>query len=220
LVKQILIVGLGNPGNAYSGHRHNLGFMVVDNIADSQRLSWTVNREKTLVCKAPIDSRDIILAKPQTYMNLSGKAVWPLIRRLNADPAEMIVVHDDLDLARGTVRIKVGGGDGGHKGIRSIADCLRFRDFIRVRLGIGRPPEGVSPEEFVLKKFSPDEAGVVRHLIITGVSAISLLVAHGAEHTRNIIHSVKLPSVSVEGSHLIPVFILLIASGYNIFTSL
>jgi len=189
-----LIVGLGNPGKAYQRHRHNVGFMVLDEIAKVQRLSWTTNREKTVVCEAEIDSRKVILAKPQTYMNLSGKAVHPLVRRLNVDPTAMIVVHDDLDLARGSVRIKVGGGDGGHKGIRSIADSLRFRDFIRIRLGIGRPPEGVMPDQFVLQNFSTDETKVLEHLVSTGISALHLLVVHGVEHCKNIIHSVRSPS--------------------------
>jgi peptidyl-tRNA hydrolase, PTH1 family len=186
-------VGLGNPGKAYARHRHNLGFMVVDEIASGQRLSWRTNPEKTLVCEARMDSTEIMLAKPQTFMNLSGKSVWPMVRRLNIDPSAIIVIHDDLDLAPGKVRVKVGGGDGGHKGIRSIADSLRFQGFIRIRLGIGRPPEGVSAEQFVLHAFSPDETELLKHLILTGLSAVRECVMNGVEHCKNIIHLVKPP---------------------------
>ena len=131
----------------------------------------------------------MILAKPQTYMNLSGKAVAPLVRRIYADPAGIIVIHDDLDLAPGRIRIKVGGGDGGHKGIRSIADSLRFRDFTRVRLGVGRPPAGVQPEEFVLTPFAPEEEETASDLIAGGSRAVRLVIQHGAEQAQNMIHT-------------------------------
>lgn len=186
---RIVVVGLGNPGNGYSRHRHNIGFAVVDELAAQQCVKWTTGREKAQVCETRIADAPVILVKPMTYMNLSGTAVLPVLRRFNADPARMIVVHDDMDLAAGRVRIKVGGGDGGHKGVRSIADSLRFRDFIRVRLGIGRPPPGVAPESFVLSPFSPDEEEVSRTLITTAVAAIGLLMVHGLEHAQRVIHS-------------------------------
>jgi peptidyl-tRNA hydrolase, PTH1 family len=129
------------------------------------------------------------LVKPQTYMHLSGKAVAPVLRRLNANPGNMIVIHDDLDLALGRVRIKVGGGDGGHKGVRSIADSLRFRDFIRVRLGIGRPPPGVTPEEFVLANFEEEEKPLVKDLLTMASCAVRLILRLGLEHARNEIHA-------------------------------
>ena len=163
--KQIVIVGLGNPGKNYSRQRHNLGFRVVDELAQEGACSWKDNRQKALVCEAGIDTTGVFLVKPQTFMNLSGHAVEPILRRLNADPGRMIVVHDDLDLAPGKVRIKIGGGDGGHKGVRSIADSLRFRDFIRVRLGVGRPPEGTSAEEFVLNSFREEEEDLSKDLV-------------------------------------------------------
>lgn len=192
-----LIVGLGNPGKSYARHRHNLGFMVLDEIASDQGLSWRTNKEKTLVCQARFNDTEIMLAKPQTYMNLSGKAVWPMVKRLNLDPSLLLVVHDDLDLALGRIRVKVGGGDGGHRGIRSIADSLRFQGFVRIRLGIGRPPEGVYAEEFVLQPFSLGETGLVDHLIQTGVSAVSECIINGVEHCKNIIHLLKPPQGEV-----------------------
>jgi len=190
--KQIVIVGLGNPGRGYSLHRHNIGFHVVDELARQDNGSWNPNREKTHICEVEIEHQRVILAKPQTYMNRSGKAVAPLLQRENADPARLIVVHDDLDIAVGKVRIKVGGGDGGHKGIRSIADSLRFRDFVRVRLGIGRPPDGVPAEEFVLTAFSPEEEPTVKDLTLAGVQAVRLLVGSGVEEAQNMIHSGRL----------------------------
>lgn len=199
--KQIVIVGLGNPGRAYSQHRHNIGFHVVDELARQEGGSWSPNREKTHVCVVEIETQRIVLAKPQTYMNLSGKAVSPLMQRENADPARLIVVHDDLDIAVGKVRIKVGGGDGGHRGIRSISDSLRFRDFIRVRLGIGRPPEGVPAEEFVLTEFGPEEQPMVKALILAGAWAVKLLVASGVEEAQNIIHSGRLTPDFAERVH-------------------
>jgi len=186
---QIVIVGLGNPGRNYARHRHNLGFMVAEELAKTSGAIWRANREKSQICDAEIAGRRITLLKPQSYMNLSGKAVAPVLRRLNANPGNMIVVHDDLDLALGRVRIKVGGGDGGHKGLRSIADSLRFRDFIRVRLGIGRPPAEVAAEEFVLTNFSAEEASLVRDLIETGSCAVRLILGIGVEQAQNEIHA-------------------------------
>lgn len=198
--KQIVVVGLGNPGRAYSGHRHNIGFDVVDTLAQDEQASWETDRQKAETCWVRIDGHKVFLVKPQTFMNLSGKAVLPILKRLNADPARMIVVHDDMDLAIGTVRIKVGGGDGGHKGVRSIADSLRFRDFVRVRLGVGRPPQGASPEEFVLSCFGPEELAVQESLIRTGMSAVRLVIGHGVEYAQNMIHSGRSSPASVIGA--------------------
>lgn len=190
--KQIVIVGLGNPGKNYSRQRHNLGFRVVDELAQETACFWKDNRRKALVCEAGINSKTVFLVKPQTFMNLSGQAVEPILRRLNADPGRMIVVHDDLDLAPGKVRIKIGGGDGGHKGVRSIADSLRFRDFIRVRLGVGRPPEGTSAEEFVLSPFRDEEEDLLRDLVPTGCRAVHLVVRHGVEQAQNMLYADKI----------------------------
>lgn len=190
--KRILVVGLGNPGRGYTRHRHNLGFMVVDELARQENGLWTTNREKTSVCEVTVEGARLVLAKPQTYMNLSGKAVAPIVKRIGADPATMIVIHDDLDLAQGRVRIKIGGGDGGHKGVRSIADSLRFKDFARLRLGIGRPPAGVPPEEFVLSGFPPEEQSTVDDLVHLGVQALRIIVSAGVDEAQNVLHSGRL----------------------------
>lgn len=189
--KPILVVGLGNPGRGYAKHRHNIGFMVVDALADKGRTGWSITGEKAHICKTEIESRQVVLVKPQTFMNLSGKSVVRALERSRADAAEIIVVHDDLDLALGRVRIKVGGGDGGHRGIRSIADSLRFKDFVRVRLGIGRPPEGVNPEEFVLSSFLPEEREILGLLVSEGCRAVCLILAEGVTAAQNALHSVR-----------------------------
>jgi peptidyl-tRNA hydrolase, PTH1 family len=186
-----LIVGLGNPGPAYARHRHNLGFRVVDRLAEEAGTSWTKTKDKAFTCRAELEGMPVFLVKPQTFMNLSGQAVAPIAARLKSAFPEMIVIHDDLDVALGRVRLKVGGGDGGHKGIRSIADSLRFRDFIRVRLGIGRPPSGVSPEEFVLTSFSPEEKDVVGDLVASGCEAVRLILFRGVQPAQNAIHTSK-----------------------------
>ena len=198
--RPILVVGLGNPGKAYSLHRHNLGFMVVDKLAEEKGGSWQRHREKALVCQIRIEESPAVLVKPQTYMNLSGRAVAPILGKLHADPARMIVIHDDLDLVPGSVRIKSGGGDGGHKGVRSIADSLRFRDFIRVRMGIGRPPEGVPADEFVLSRFTREEAAHLKDHVSRGERAVRLILTLGLEQARNMIHSerVALASTAAE----------------------
>lgn len=191
-----LVVGLGNPGKAYSRHRHNLGFMVVDQLAEERGGSWKKHREKALVCEIQVEKTVAVLVKPQTYMNLSGRAVAPILEKFHADPARMIVIHDDLDLVAGSVRIKSGGGDGGHKGVRSIADSLRFRDFVRVRMGIGRPPEGVPAEEFVLSAFTREESAHLREQVKKGDRAVRLILTLGMEQARNIIHSERVGLVS------------------------
>jgi peptidyl-tRNA hydrolase, PTH1 family len=194
--KPIIVVGLGNPGRGYARHRHNLGFMVVDRLAEDTRQTWSKNKDKTLICETELENQPAVLVKPQTYMNLSGKAVAPVVDRYKAAADRMVVIHDDLDLAAGRARVKVGGGDGGHKGIRSIADSLRFRDFVRVRLGIGRPPTGVSPEEFVLTPFAQEEQELLQELIHLGCHAVRLIILEGVVPAQNLLHSRRLATGS------------------------
>ncbi len=189
---RIVVVGLGNPGKAYSTHRHNLGFMVADRLAQEERALWRKVRENAVVCEIRIDGVLATLVQPQTYMNLSGLAVAPILRKRNVDPSAMIVVHDDLDLAPGKVRIKSGGGDGGHRGVRSIAQTAQSRDFIRVRMGIGRPPGGVDPEEFVLSGITKEEAEGLADHVSRGVQAVRLIATLGLDSARTLIHAGKL----------------------------
>jgi len=189
LGRRIVVVGLGNPGKAYSTHRHNLGFMVVDRLARDEQASWRKTRENALICEIRIDGVGARLVKPQTYMNLSGRAVAPIVRRLGLDPSLLIVVHDDLDLEPGTIRIKLGGGDGGHRGVRSIAETLQSREFVRVRMGIGRPPGRLDPEEFVLSTFTKEEAEGLSEHVSRGNQAVRCIATQGLERARNMVHS-------------------------------
>lgn len=198
--RPVVVVGLGNPGRRYARHRHNVGFMVVDQLADQARSSWSKDSEKALTSRVRIETIPVVLVKPQTYMNASGQAVGAIVRRLHADPARMAVIHDDLDLVFGRIRIKSGGGDGGHKGVRSIADSLRFRDFIRVRLGVGRPPEGVAADEYVLSPFDEHELERLPEQIAAAVYAVNLILTLGMEKAANIIHSGKIVSAPVSRS--------------------
>lgn len=198
--KIVPVIGLGNPGAKYSRHRHNIGFMALDALADELCATWDPVRHEAITCSVEYSGRKLILVKPQTFMNLSGKAVNRLFSNTNIDYRSLIVLHDDLDINLGRVRIKVGGGDGGHKGVRSIADSLRFRDFTRVRLGIGRPPEGMSAEVFVLNPFYPDEVPIVRKIIELGIEATKLIVTDGAERARNVINGLKDLEISGSGT--------------------
>ena len=184
-----IIVGLGNPGEEYCRHRHNLGFMVVDALAEKQRCPWRSNRKKAMICELRLAAREALLVKPQTYMNLSGEAVAPILTARKMSPQRLIVIHDDLDLAEGRVRIKVGGGHGGHRGVGSIVDCFEHEDFVRVRLGIGRPPAEMPPKEFVLTSFGPEGIEVMKDLIKSGLSAVRLILTHGVERAQNVLHS-------------------------------
>lgn len=185
------VVGLGNPGQKYSAHRHNIGFMTLDALSDELGSTWSPIKHEALTCLAEYGGRKLILVKPQTFMNLSGKAVYKVLSNRNIDYTALIVVHDELDISLGRLRIKVGGGDGGHRGVRSIADSLRFRDFIRIRLGIGRPPSGIAAEDYVLSPFQPSEIPIVKRLVVVGVDAIKLIIDKGIENAQHVIHTTK-----------------------------
>lgn len=151
-----VVLGLGNPGPRYAQTRHNAGFRVVEGIAGTSG-EWKKNRGLTSICTVEIEGIMVMLVRPLTYMNLSGKAVEPLLRRLHLLPQDLLVIHDDMDLPSGRIRLRPGGGSGGHKGVQSVIDCLQSRDFARLRIGVGRPPEGMDPVDYVLKPFSWEE---------------------------------------------------------------
>ena len=152
-----LIAGLGNPGSEYTGNRHNCGFMVADVLADRIGVRFKRDRSRARVAAGRLAGYPVTLAKPQTFMNVSGRPVAAL-RTFYKIPAERIVViHDELDIPFGTIRIKQGGGDNGHNGLRSVTAALGTRDYLRVRVGIGRPPGRMDPADFVLHDFSAAE---------------------------------------------------------------
>jgi len=164
-----LIVGLGNPGRQYGGTRHNVGFMMLDHLAAKNNLSFADSRWKASIAKIIIWDEPVILLKPETYMNSSGSAVAQAAHFYKVQPANIIIIHDDLDMEFGRVKIVSGGGDGGHKGIRSITEHLGTKDFPRIKIGIGRPPAPVLPEKYVLGKFSSGE----KELLVQKMSVVS-----------------------------------------------
>ncbi len=149
-----LIVGLGNPGKKYQNHRHNVGFQVLDELAKRERIRLWRRSCSAQVGRGNLAGQSVVLAKPQTFMNRSGDAVAPLLKRYGCAPESLIVVHDDLDLSEGRIKLKQGGGHGGHNGLRSIIEQCGSADFIRVRVGIGRPEGDEDPADYVLRNFS------------------------------------------------------------------
>lgn len=160
-----VVMGLGNPGRRYERSRHNLGFLLIDRIADDSGVSVTKERCESLVGQrerewTPVAAEwrePLVLAKPQTYMNHSGVAAAALVKRFGARGSDLVVAYDDLDLPFGRLRIRCGGSAGGHRGLASVLHHLADRDFVRVRMGIGRPPAGVDAVEYVLSRFSSEE---------------------------------------------------------------
>ena len=151
-----IIVGLGNPGEKYLKTRHNLGFMVIDRIAQQLGMECTQKKFQSLFCRKSVDQEVLVLFKPQTFMNLSGVAVKEAVDMYKCPPQDLMVVCDDLDMPLGKIRIRRSGGCGGHRGLESIADSLGSTDFSRLRVGIGRPVNG-DPSDYVLSAFSKEE---------------------------------------------------------------
>ncbi|MDI6725654.1 MAG: aminoacyl-tRNA hydrolase [Smithellaceae bacterium] len=176
-----LIVGLGNPGARYRFSRHNFGFLVLDYLADRHNLPVKKASFNALLGDGRIGDTRIILAKPQTYMNLSGAAVQEISAYSRIDALDIIVVHDDLDLPLGTLRLKIGGGPGGHKGLVSIINRLGTADFIRLRLGIGKPDDRRRMEDYVLEFFSPEEMALVSQVTARAGEAIEETIASGLQ---------------------------------------
>jgi PTH1 family peptidyl-tRNA hydrolase len=181
-----IIIGLGNPGRKYAGTRHNAGFMAVDVLAETLHVAISQEKHHALLVKARIGSADAVLAKPQTYMNDSGRAVNAIMRDAYADLGDLIVVHDDLDLQFGTVRVKNGGGHGGHNGLRSIIEYLGSADFMRVRIGIGRPGPDLDSADYVLNPFRPEEKQAASAVMTKAVEAITTLVTDGPIQAMNL----------------------------------
>jgi len=183
-----LIVGLGNPGRSYAQTRHNAGFMAVDFIAKANDIPVKIKKNHTLVGKGHIKRKAILLAKPQTFMNLSGLAVQGLLAGLRLPVSNLLVIQDDVDLPFGKVKIVSKGGSGGHKGIQSIQEALGTSAFIRIKVGIGRPPEGVEMEDFVLTLFPSEEKKQIPAIMEQVSEALELIFIDGLETAMNKIH--------------------------------
>jgi PTH1 family peptidyl-tRNA hydrolase len=175
-----LIVGLGNPGDEYAVHRHNVGFWVVDALAQAHGLAFSRDRgARARVARGEIDGRPVILAKPQTFMNLSGQSVGRLRRKHEIPSERLLVVYDDLDLPLGRLRLRPEGGSGGHKGMRSIIDSLGTQAFPRLRIGIDRPPGRMDPADYVLRPFDAGQKTLLPAVVERAVAAVECWLVEG-----------------------------------------
>jgi peptidyl-tRNA hydrolase, PTH1 family len=187
-----LILGLGNPGRRYQFTRHNIGFMVLEKIAAQWEVDLKQKSFDALWNRGKMAGINVLLAMPQTYMNLSGNAVRKLLAYFKADVNNLIVIHDDLDLPFGTVRLKTDGGNAGHKGLASIEETLGSSEFIRIRLGIGKPVDKSRIEGYVLEPFGKEERSVLPQIIQLAADAATEIVLSGMQtamvkyHTKNI----------------------------------
>ncbi|MEL4359406.1 MULTISPECIES: aminoacyl-tRNA hydrolase [unclassified Luteococcus] len=191
-----LVVGLGNPGPSYANTRHNVGFMVVDELARRARASWSAPRQmradvaETRISRAGmgapgIDAHKVVLVKPRTFMNESGQAVGKLAAFHKVAPAQVVAVHDELDLDLGQLRLKLGGGDNGHNGLKSMRRHLSTGDFARVRFGIGRPPGRQQPADYVLAQIPASLRTDVALEVGRAADAVELLLTDGLEAAQN-----------------------------------
>jgi len=180
-----LIVGLGNPGREYRENRHNIGFMLIDRLAVKLNVRFTRLQSKALVASAVYNERRIILAKPQTFMNLSGQSVQGLVRFYKLPLTNFLVAHDDLDLLPGTIRIRRDGGSAGQKGMESIIERFGTDEFPRLRLGIGRPPGRMEAPDYVLQDFSAGEMMIISEMLNRAMDAALMWVIDGLNSAMN-----------------------------------
>ena len=179
------MVGLGNPGNTYKRTRHNVGFMVVEQIAEDFSIALVKQKFDTVFGRGSVDGVSVVLAKPMAFMNRSGPQVQKITRYYRILSEDMLVVHDDIDLAFGRIKIKEKGGDGGHKGVRSIIDAFGGGNFVRLRIGVGRPEAAISAADHVLGKFSLKEKKVLHRIITEARDAVVTILCKGAKEGMN-----------------------------------
>ncbi|MED5813809.1 aminoacyl-tRNA hydrolase [Mycolicibacterium sp. 050232] len=190
MAEPLLVVGLGNPGPAYAKTRHNVGFMVADVLAARIGSAFKVHKKSGAeVVTGQLAGAPVILAKPRCYMNESGRQVGPLAKFYSVPAARIVVIHDELDIDFGRIRLKVGGGEGGHNGLRSVASALGSKDFQRVRIGVGRPPGRKDPAAFVLESFNAAERAELPTICEQAADATELLIAQGLEPAQNTVHA-------------------------------
>lgn len=180
-----LIVGLGNPGSEYANTKHNVGFMLADALAEKLNITSWKEKDNALVADAYIGAEKVIIAKPQTYMNNSGEAVAPLMNWYKLEPEELIVIHDDMDIPAGTIRIRKKGSAGGHNGIKSILALVGNENFSRVRIGIGRPLPKWTVVNHVLAPFTAEDAPKIKEAIEYLVPALECMVKEGTDVAMN-----------------------------------
>jgi PTH1 family peptidyl-tRNA hydrolase len=180
-----VIVGLGNPGSPYERTRHNAGFLLVGELAAAHAIKIRQERHGACVGDGNIGAHRCLLALPQTYMNRSGDSVRRLLSFTGLEPGALVVVHDDMDLPLGRLRLRRGGGAGGHRGIASLLEHLGSPDFTRLKIGVGRPPQGVPAEGYVLQEFAASERDTLRETLARGVATLEILLARGLDAAMN-----------------------------------
>ena len=184
-----LVVGLGNPGPTYAGNRHNVGFMVLDLLAERVGGRFKAHKGRADVVEGRLAGQAAVLVKPKSYMNESGGPVASVRGFFKVPLEQVVVVHDELDIPYGTVRLKRGGGDNGHNGLRSLSSSLGSRDYLRVRVGIGRPPGRQDPADFVLKDFSSVERRELAFHVDRAADAVEALLTGSLETAQNVFHA-------------------------------
>lgn len=188
-----LIVGLGNPGAEYSHNRHNVGQMVLDELASRMGGSFKVHKSRAQVVEGRlgIGGPRVVLAKPMSYMNVSGGPVSGLAKFFDIDPDHVIAVHDEIDIPFNTVKLKIGGGEGGHNGLRDISKALATKDYLRVRVGVGRPPGRMDTADYVLRDFGSSEKKELPFLLDEAADAVEVLISEGLLAAQQRFHAVK-----------------------------
>ncbi len=184
-----LIAGLGNPGRRYSRTRHNIGFLVLDLFASRQKCPWEERKRFATIGSHVLDDTEILLVKPQTYMNRSGEVVGRILDESGVPTESVIVVHDDMDLPFDTMKLKKGGGAGGHRGIESILWELGSDRFLRVKMGIGRPEAGEQPEDYVLGAFPDEQAERLPQFLVRGAEALECILEQGIDRAMNLFNT-------------------------------
>lgn len=188
-----LIVGLGNPGPEYSGNRHNVGQMVLDGLAGRIGGKFKAHKARALVLEGRlgIGGPRLVLAKPGTYMNVSGGPVSALAKFYDVEPSRVVAVHDEIDIPFNTVKLKIGGGEGGHNGLRDISKALATKDYLRVRVGVGRPPGRMDTADYVLRDFGAAERKELPFLLDDAADAVELLIREGLTAAQQQFHTAR-----------------------------
>ncbi len=183
-----IIVGLGNPGKEYANNRHNVGFMIADQLAAQHNLKFSRMMNKAIVALGEIAGRKVILAKPQTFMNLSGESVGPIVKFYKADLSHLLVIYDELDLPLGQLRMRPKGSAGGHNGMKSIIARLGSDVFPRLRVGIGRPPGRRDPRDYVLEDFTSSELATLEPVFARAVEGVQRWLTEGIDSAMNFVN--------------------------------
>ena len=180
-----LVVGLGNPGRQYANMRHNVGFWCVERLARESSIAFTRRRRHAVSGEGTIRGVQVVLAKPRTFVNDSGRAITSLLARYGASPADLLVVYDDMDLPQGELRLRPSGSAGGHNGMKSILEAIGTQSFARLRIGIGRPPVGVDEVEYVLGAMAPEERKRADEVVERATQAVICALAEGIDIAMN-----------------------------------